>query len=421
MECPCPRSLRTALRREGGAGVRLRSVVWACLAGLVVAAALRSPPLAFATLAASAFAALVLVTRRRLYRGFAFQRSLSRRVVPWGGDVEVALSVTNDKLLPLAWVQIRDQWPPGVSAQGFALRSLTVLHRQELVQTVSMRWYERVRRRYQVRCEERGVHRFGPAEVQAGDPFGIAGVSARWEEHDDLVVLPRVLHVPVAQLVLGAPLVEEESARSLAVDPTALRGMRLFRPGDSVRAVNWRATARTGELHTNEYDPSSMAAVRVLLDAGSQYRPWEGVEPALMELLCVAAASLAAACADRGYAVGFASNADGGQQGNTADVAPASGALPEVLEAIARLRPYTYRDYGSVLRDELESDAATECVVVTARLRPEVRAVLDLLRRERPTTVVFVGTPADDEAPHVDLVVPADTDWRIADALPIRA
>ena len=402
--------------------MRLRSVLWACLAGLAGSAILRSPALAFATLAASAIAALVIAARRRLYRGVSFERSVSRRVVPWGGDVEVALSVTNDKLLPLVWLQIRDQWPSGVVAEGFSLREIRILDRQELVQTVSVRWYERLRRRYRVRCEQRGVHRFGPAEVQAGDPFGIAGVSARWEEHRDVVVLPRVLDVPVAGLLLGRPLVEEEAARSLAVDPTALRGTRPYRPGDSVRAVNWRATARTGELHTNEYDPASLASVRVLLDAGSLSRAWEGVEPELMELLCVVAASLASACDERGYAVGFASNAASAGEAWVADLEPATGALPEVLEAIARLRPFSLRDYGAVLRDELEGDGAgAECVVVTARLRPAVRDVLALLREDRPTTVVFVGRPLDDETPYVDLVVPGDTDWRTADALALHA
>ena len=402
--------------------MRLRSVLWACLAGLAGSAILRSPALAFATLAASAIAALVIVARRRLFRGVSFERSVSRRVVPWGGDLEVALSVTNDKLLPLVWLQIRDQWPAGVVAEGFGLRQILVLNRQELVQTVSVRWYERLRRRYRVRCEERGVHRFGPAEVQAGDPFGIAGVSARWDEHRDVVVLPRVLDVPVAGLLLGRPLVEEEAARSLAVDPTALRGTRPYRPGDSVRAVNWRATARTGALHTNEYDPASLASVRVLLDVGSLYRAWEGVEPELMELLCVVAASLASAYAERGYAVGFASNAADAGEAWVVDLEPATGALPEVLEAIARLRPFSFRDYGSVLRDELEDGGAgAECVVVIARLRPAVRDVLALLREDRPTTVVFVGRPRDDEQPCVDLVVPGDTDWRTADALAIHA
>jgi uncharacterized protein (DUF58 family) len=401
--------------------MRLRSVLWLCLAGLVASTVLRAPALVFATLAASAIAALVIIVRRRLFRGVMFERSVSRSVVPWGGDFEVSLSITNDKLLPLVWLQVRDQWPASVRVEGVALRQVVVLGRQELLQTVSVRWYERLRRRYQVRCEQRGVHRFGPVEMQAGDPFGIAGVSTRREDHRDIVVLPRVLDVPALPVVLGRPLVEEEAVRSLAVDPTALRGMRPYRPGDPMRAVNWRATARTGALHTNEFDPASLAAVRVLLDVGSLYRPWEAIQQELMELLCVVAASLASACAERGYAVGFASNAAGAGEGRVPDLEPATGALSEVLDVIARLRPFTSRDYGSVLRAELDGDAGTACIVVTSRLRPEARETLAMLRAERPTTVVFVGDPAQDEAPCVDLVVPADMDWRTADALALHS
>ena len=66
-----------------------------------------------------------------------------------------------------------------------------------------------------------------------------------------------------------------------------------------------------------------------------------------------------------------------------------------------------------MLRAELEDETASaECVVITARLRPEVRSTIAQLRQDRPTTVVFVGLPDDDEAPWVDLVVPAGTDWR---------
>jgi len=79
-------------------------------------------------------------------------------------------------------------------------------------------------------------------------------------------------------------------------------------------------------------------------------------------------------------------------------------------------------DYQSVLARELADETAeADCVVIAARLRPAVRAVLAQLRAERPTRVVFVGAPNEDEAPEVDLVVPAGLAWRRVDALAFRA
>jgi uncharacterized protein (DUF58 family) len=399
--------------------VRLRSILWACLAGLVLAALLHSGALVFATLAASALATLVVGARRRLFTAVTFERTLSRRVVDWGGELEITMSVTNAKLLPLVWMRVHDEWPHGLEPQGFALNPMTHLGRQAFVQTVSVRWYERLRRHYRVRCTERGLHRFGPVDLEAGDPFGIAGVDQALEAPAEIAVLPKVLRIPGFEKLLGAPLMEETVRHSLAHDPTALRGIRPYRSGDAMRAINWRATARTGELQTNEFDPTALAAVRLLLDVRSLQKAWEGIDPELMELLCVVTASLAAAFAERGFGVGLASNAMLTRDWGAVDVPAEQGALPDVLETLAQLRSFSARDFGHVLTHELGgADGRADCVVVTAALRPGERAAVEQLRAQRPTRVVHVGPPHADEAPLVDLVVPRGFDWRTSDALP---
>jgi uncharacterized protein (DUF58 family) len=402
--------------------VRLRSIAWAGLAGLAVAALLHSGALGFASLAASALAALVVTTRRRVFAAFSFERTLSRHVVSWGGELEITMSVTNAKLLPLLWMRVRDQWPVGLEPLGFALRPVIHQGTQAFDQTVSVRWYERLRRRYRVRCGERGLYRFGPVELEAGDPFGIAGANQSLEAREELAVLPKVLAVPDFDLLTGHPLVEETVVNSLAYDPTALRGTRAYRPGDPLRTINWRATARRGELHTNEFEPASLAAVRLLLDVSTLQNVWQGIDPERVELLCVVTASLAAAFAAHGFGVGLASNARLARDWRVVDIEPAEGALPEVLESLARVLPYAGCDLGSVLGAETADESGrAECVVVTAALRTGVRDALTQLRAERPTRVVYVGRPTDEEAPLVDIVVPGDFDWRTSDALPLLA
>lgn len=401
--------------------MRLRDIFWACLAGLAVSSVAHSAALAFATLTAAVVAAVIVTARRHLFVAVTFDRTLSRRVVSWGADLEITTSVANDKLLPLLWLRVHDQWPAGLEPQGFGLRSLTFLGRQEVSQTVSVRWYERLRRRHRVRCVQRGLHRLGPVELEAGDPFGVTSVHRTLEAEEEFAVLPKVLHAPGPELLRGRPLAEETVERSLAHDPTALRGIRPYRSGDPLRTVNWRATARTGALHTNEFDPASVAAVRLLLDAGSGYRPWESVRPETMELLCVTVASLAAAFDARGYAVGLASNACLTNEWRTPDLEPAHGGMYDVLEALARLRPATARDSRSLLAAELADETGTaECVLVTAALPAAVRDLVARLRAERTTVVVFVGRPEETELSLVDHVVPADFEWRTSDELPLR-
>jgi len=153
---------------------------------------------------------------------------------------------------------------------------------------------------------------------------------------------------------------------------------------------------------------------------GSLHKAWEGISPGLMELLCVVSASLAAAFAERGFGVGLASNASLTGEWSAVDLPADQGAVPDVLETLARMRPYTMRDFEVVLAGELADESSTaDCVVIVASLRPKVRRLLRQLCEERATTVVFVGRPGVDEAPLVDFVVPGDFEWRTSDALPL--
>ncbi len=400
--------------------MRLRTVLWATLAGLVAATALRSGALVFATLAVALLAALVLITRRRVFRAFTFARTPDRSVVGWGGRVTVTISLTNGKLLPLVWLRLRDDWPLGLEPHGFTLEPVRWADCQRLTQTLSLRWYERVRRHYHVDCTQRGVHWFGPATLEAGDPFGIAGVVREEEERSRLLVLPKVLEVPGLELLTGRPLVESAAARSLARDPADPHGTRPYLPGDPLRHVNWRATARTGHLHTNEFEPTSLAAVRLLLDTAVYERAWQGVDPERVELLCVTAASLAAAFSDGDHAVGLASNARVAGDWQAVDVEAREGALDEVLETLARVIVLPPDDFAPVLAAEADDERGTaDCVLVVPALRPRCRAELTRLRTRRPTTVVFVGRPSAAELPFVDAVVPPDFDWRTCRALPL--
>jgi uncharacterized protein (DUF58 family) len=71
--------------------------------------------------------------------------------------------------------------------------------------------------------------------------------------------------------------------------------------------VHWRATARTGALHSKVYEPSSLAGATLLLDFHRQGYPRRG-EPHRSELAVTAAASLANAVYEMGQQVGLVCN-----------------------------------------------------------------------------------------------------------------
>jgi len=131
-----------------------------------------------------------------------------------------------------------------------------------------------------------------------------------------------------------------------------------------------------------------LAAVRLLLDVSTPQKAWQGIDPERMELLCVVTPHWAAAFAAHGFGVGLASNARLARDWRAADIEPAEGALPQVLEALARALPYTGRDLGALLAVELADESGSaECVLVTAALRGCARPPGAAARRATDTVV----------------------------------
>ena len=120
---------------------------------------------------------------------------------------------------------------------------------------------------FRLRCERWGGYALGRVFVRARDPFGLV----RWEQELDrrapLKVYPReelvrtLLRPYDTQVFSGNHVAREKDEGIEFAD------LRPFVPGDRVRRVNWRASARRGELWVNEHHAERNADVVVFLDS----------------------------------------------------------------------------------------------------------------------------------------------------------
>ena len=83
--------------------------------------------------------------------------------------------------------------------------------------------------------------------------------------------------------------------RGLFEDPALFAGVRPYQPGDALRRIHWKASARVGRPVSRRYDPVHERDVVIALDA--QTVPGQfwimQYDDDLVESLCVAAMSLA--------------------------------------------------------------------------------------------------------------------------------
>lgn len=237
-----------------------------------------------------------------------FQRSLSEKQVLFGEEVTLSHTVENSKLLPLPWLEVDDAIPSTLTIKEQQLYTTMVNNQVMLSSLFSLRWYERITRRYTVQCNRRGVYTFGPTSLRSGDIFGFIERQARFNTSQYLLVYPLV--APLASFGLPArhPFGDRRAPRRLLEDPSRTIGVRDYVYGDSLRRIHWKATARTLQLQSKVYEPTTTYTMIMFLDIVVRLDAYYGINPDIQELSISAAASVSSWAIDQGYSVGLYAN-----------------------------------------------------------------------------------------------------------------
>jgi uncharacterized protein (DUF58 family) len=192
--------------------------------------------------------------------------------------------------------------------------------------------------------------------------------------------------------------------------------LRAYRPGDDVRQVDWKASARRGELVSREYTPEKNQVVLLLLDCGRQMVVREGARTRL-DLAIDAALRLARASLDKGDAVGLVAF---GTQVH-AFVPPQKGRahLKRLLDACVPLQPELEEaDYALAfdLVQRRQLRRALICVFGDVGDEDTSRVLLSRLLALRPRHLPLLVALLDAELDRLARTTPATPDEAFAQA-----
>lgn len=356
-----------------------------------------------------------------------YRRSFTPRRAFHGETVTFIMEVTNRKPLPLAWLEVVDELPQElVLLTGRVIPSVRQ-RRQHLVNLFSVRWYERVRRRFTVRCAARGHFPLGPARLRSGDIFGFTVRGTDVDRVDHLLVYPRVVPLDALGLPPLHPIGDAAARRPLYEDPTRIIGTRPYELTDPLRRIHWKATAKAQELRSKQHEATTTTRLAVFLnlDTLGRYAKYRGFVRALLEMNILTAASIANWGIETGYLVGLYANGYLPQGLRWIRIPPSSGSahLAGMLEALAKVFPTPAIPIGDLMQLEAPSlPWGTTVVVVTAVTDPPLAAGVARLRESGHAAVaVLVGDRAEPGALPVPVYrVPAARGWEALEGLAVE-
>jgi uncharacterized protein (DUF58 family) len=302
--------------------------------------------------------------------GVTYRRHLERDRVTWGEEIPTTIEVWNRKRLPLAWLRADDDASRGVLVRE---RGLAIgRHGGRVLRNAwTLAPFERVVRHYHVGAETRGVYELGPVELSVGDLFAREAITASRGGIDRFLVRPRT--VPTAALRRRDRWGGTDRAQlGLTEDPSRFAGIRDYAPGDPLRRVHPRASARLGRPVVKRFEPSRDREVLIALDVQTTpERAWEAiVDAAEVEALFVVAASVARSLARERAAFGLAAAGYHGAESRFAllPVSEAPGQGERVLDLLARLSDHPSAPFERLLGTVLRAiRSGTTVMVVTAR------------------------------------------------------
>jgi len=235
----------------------LRSLLEKVIEGIALFLLSPVAPYFFAVLAA----VLIFFILRRIYRAardrhlsaLTVERSFSESGVYAGSEVVLTETVTNHGFFPLFGVELdayiynelrlEDFEPPKKDGMQFFAGRFNL-------------WpYMRVRRRYRVTCQKRGFYRIVSATIPRFD-----GTEELLECPAEIYVYPYPVPLSAAVAAAGRMQGDGRAARQLFQDPFTFSGVRNYRYGDPLSAVNFKASARTWMASSADSSPLKVNA-----------------------------------------------------------------------------------------------------------------------------------------------------------------
>jgi uncharacterized protein (DUF58 family) len=252
---------------------------------------------------------------------------------------------------------------------------------------------------YELPTAQRGRYEVGPLTLDRVDALGLGRSRLTTGDTATLWVHPRTL--PMRAMVSGRLSYHYDGRPSSSPlrGSMDLREVREYVPGDEVRHLHWKATARTGRLMVRDYVDPNQPRLTVLLDTRAELMP----APVFEDAVDVAASLIvSAAQADHGCRLLTT--------GET-DIAVAPGARSagrQLLDELCQVNQDTGADQA-LLPTGLAGGDGGGLVVVLSAMSAADRAALVAARRQFASVVVIMVGGAERVALPGVIVLTAST------------
>lgn len=312
--------------------------------------------------------------KRKVLRKIEYKRYFTSPGVFEGEEVLLVEEMTNRSPLPLFRVEVETLIPGGLHLEGMEEGG-----NGEFVSPFYLKGHMTIRRTHKVKCLKRGCF-----ELESGGIL-FAREMVYLKSYAKLFVYPKTLFVEEKNRLELFLQNQDASSRPLVRDLFTFSGIRDYERGDSFHTINFKATARYGQLKVNntDYLAGKRQMIYVNFQSSADGMGVEAYQTYMERALCYSAYLIDKAVS-QGYEVGFAANSRMVNGDNFVRYPMSRGGwnYEEILKELASIRMGRGNSLASLLEYDIKEQLNhTELYIMTIYTDERMEEKLKILEQ----------------------------------------
>lgn len=197
---------------------------------------------------------LAYIWTRTVVNRLDFTQRVIREFAYVGDNIEIKTMVYNESILPVPFVEIKNQMAGSIS--GAAVPNSVI----SLMPFDSKSIFDRVV------CKYRGYYSLGPINVSISDIFGLFSWNRKVKCEGYISVFPKVIHLDRFNVKPMQTFGTVTTKKRADEDYSSISDIRKYYPGDSIKRIHWKVSARKGSLHVKNFDMSGSSEAYIFLN-----------------------------------------------------------------------------------------------------------------------------------------------------------
>lgn len=334
---------------------------------------------------------LIFLLQRKMFENnwskkLSINVSFKENCIQKGQTGHLVQVINNAKKMPLPVFNVKFATSRHLKFDGKDHSSVTDYYYRNEAFSVGGR--RKITRRLSFTARKRGYFKIEDIDVIARDYFLTRFFVKKYQNKTDIYVFPDKLNLNSLDITYNKILGDIEIKNNLLEDPYTFRGIREYSVNDNMKKINWKASAKTGNLMVNLYGNTAEQKLKILVNIDIlQLEKAEELQEFSMDLASTAALKFLM----RNIPVSICVNGEDCVTRNTGRVDSGSSishlsTIDRYLARIDEKRPF---DFCKLLTEELDGAGTdTTFLVISASMNKEIVDLLDGINTGSVTMIV---------------------------------